>query len=42
MGKGILESDPYLHGVPGGIRNKMHVDLLPKGNIGDADLAIEE
>jgi len=42
MGKSILEPDPYLYGVPGGIRDKVHVDLLPKGNISDADLVIEE
>lgn len=42
MGNDILEPDSDLHDVPCGIRDEMHVDLLPQGNIGDADLVIEE
>jgi len=42
MGKGILEPDSDLHDIPARIRNEMHVDLLAQGNIGDADLVIEE
>ena len=42
MSKGILEPDSNLHYVSGGVRDEMHIDLLPQGNIGDADLVIEE
>ena len=42
MSKGILEPDSNLHDVPARIRDEMHIDLLPQGNIGDADLVIEE
>ena len=42
MGKGILVPDSDLHDVPDGIRDEMQVDLLSQGNIGDADLVIEE
>jgi hypothetical protein len=42
MSKGILEPNSDLHDIPARIRDKMHVNLLPKGNIGDTDLVIEE
>jgi hypothetical protein len=42
MSKGILEPDPHLHDVPGGIRDEMHIDLLAQRNVCHADIMVEE